>query len=54
MIMRTKAVKRKFGKGARKCVRCGSLKGVIRKYDLYYCRRCFREVARELGFKKMR
>ncbi len=52
--MRNKAVKRKIGKGARKCVRCGSFKGVIRKYGLMYCRRCFREVAGDLGFKKYR
>jgi len=53
-MVRRKAVKRKFGKGARKCVRCGSMDGVIRKYNLYYCRRCFREVAKDLGFKKLR
>lgn len=52
--MRNKAVKRKIGKGARKCVRCGSFKGIIRKYGLMYCRRCFREVATDLGFKKYR
>ena len=50
--MRNKAIKRKFGKGARKCIRCGSFKGLIRKYDLGYCRRCFREVAHALGFRK--
>lgn len=50
--MRRKALKRKFGKGGRKCYRCGSLKGVIRKYRLYCCRRCFREVAAGIGFKK--
>ncbi len=52
--MRNKAVKRKFGKGAHKCVRCGSFRGVIRKYGLMYCRRCFREVAQDIGFKKYR
>jgi len=50
--MRNKAVKRKYGKGGRKCYRCGSFKGVIRKYKLFYCRRCFREVAEEVGFHK--
>ncbi|MBI2971960.1 MAG: 30S ribosomal protein S14 [Candidatus Aenigmarchaeota archaeon] len=50
--MRLKKVKRKMGKGAHQCVRCGSLHGVIRKYDLMYCRRCFREIAPDLGFKK--
>lgn len=52
--MRRKAIKRKFGKGSRKCVRCGSMKGLIRKYHLNYCRRCFREVAPKIGFKKLR
>ncbi|MCD6092522.1 MAG: 30S ribosomal protein S14 [Candidatus Aenigmarchaeota archaeon] len=51
-MVRRKEVKRKFGKGAHKCVRCGNLNGVIRRYNLFYCRRCFREVAEELGFKK--
>ncbi len=51
--MRNKAIKRKQGKGSRKCYRCGSMKGVIRKYRLFYCRRCFREIAKSLGFNKM-
>jgi ribosomal protein S14 len=52
--VRTKAVKRKIGKGAHKCIRCGSFSGVIRRYGLNYCRKCFREVARDLGFRKYR
>ncbi len=52
--MRRKAIKRKFGKGSKKCARCGVMDGIIRKYGLYYCRRCFREVAKELGFKKVK
>jgi ribosomal protein S14 len=43
---------RKFGIGSRKCRRCGKYGSLIRKYDLYYCRQCFREVAKKLGFKK--
>ncbi|MBD3228860.1 MAG: 30S ribosomal protein S14 [Candidatus Lokiarchaeota archaeon] len=43
---------RKFGKGSRVCRRCGSHKGLIRKYGLNLCRRCFRETAEKLGFKK--
>ncbi len=53
-MVRNKTVKRKFGKGAKKCRRCGSFRGVIGKYEMYYCRRCFREVAPEIGFKKYR
>ncbi|HKZ45470.1 MAG TPA: 30S ribosomal protein S14, partial [archaeon] len=26
--------------------------GIIRKYGLYYCRQCMREVAKNVGFKK--
>lgn len=51
-VMRLKAVKRKFGKGAHKCVRCGNMEAIIRKYGLNYCRKCFREVAPAIGFKK--
>ncbi|MCD6428304.1 MAG: 30S ribosomal protein S14 [Desulfurococcales archaeon] len=43
---------RKYGRGVQVCVRCGSKDAVIQKYGLYLCRQCFREVARELGFKK--
>jgi len=43
---------RKFGKGSRRCRRCGSHRGIVSKYGLMYCRRCIREVAKELGFKK--
>ena len=43
---------KKYGKAVHKCQRCGSTKGVIRKYGLYLCRKCFREVAKDIGFKK--
>ncbi|ELP88476.1 hypothetical protein EIN_230790, partial [Entamoeba invadens IP1] len=33
---------RENGKGARNCRRCGARKGLIRKYGLDICRRCFR------------
>jgi len=44
--------KRKYGKGALRCVRCGTHEAIIRIYGLNLCRRCFREVAEDLGFKK--
>lgn len=53
-MMRNKAIKRKIGKGSRRCERCGSMSGIIRRYNLYYCRKCFREIAKDLGFKKLR
>ncbi len=43
---------RKFGKGARSCVRCGRYSGIIQKYDLNLCRQCFREQAVKIGFRK--
>jgi len=43
---------KKYGKAQHVCSRCGSRKGVIRKYGIYLCRKCFREVAEEIGFKK--
>ncbi|NYZ78057.1 30S ribosomal protein S14 [Candidatus Micrarchaeota archaeon] len=36
----------------RRCRSCGNARGLIRKYDLYVCRKCFREMAIGLGFKK--
>lgn len=43
---------RKYGKASRPCRRCGTYNAVIRAYGLTLCRRCFREVAPKLGFKK--
>ena len=34
------------------CRACGCKKAVIRKYGLILCRRCFKEKAERLGFKK--
>ncbi|MFH0889646.1 MAG: 30S ribosomal protein S14 [Candidatus Aenigmatarchaeota archaeon] len=49
-----KAVKRErhFGPGSRTCRRCGRYGAIIRRYGLNYCRQCFREVAKSVGFKK--
>ena len=44
--------KKRFGKGTRRCRRCGTHRAIIRRYSLYVCRRCFREVAEQIGFKK--
>ncbi|MFN3527657.1 MAG: 30S ribosomal protein S14 [Candidatus Altarchaeaceae archaeon] len=44
------AQSRKFAK--EKCSICGTHRGVINKYNLMICRRCFREVAKKLGFEK--
>lgn len=36
------------------CRVCNSRRGLIRKYGLELCRRCFREYAGEIGFVKYR
>lgn len=49
----TGAKGKKFGRGANECRICGRKQGLVRKYDIYFCRQCFREWARKMGFKKM-
>ena len=36
----------------KECRICGTTRGVIGKYGLMICRRCFKEVAEKLGFRK--
>ncbi|MBI2664740.1 30S ribosomal protein S14 [Candidatus Woesearchaeota archaeon] len=43
---------RKFGKGTKQCEECGNTRGLISKYGIKMCRRCFRDSAEKLGFKK--
>ncbi|MBS3102556.1 30S ribosomal protein S14 [Candidatus Woesearchaeota archaeon] len=47
-----KPKERKFGLSTKRCRRCGNVRAHISSYGLHLCRRCFREVAVELGFKK--
>lgn len=42
----------RYGHEANACRRCGRKHGLIRKYDLYLCRQCFREMAKDMGFEK--
>lgn len=39
-------------RGKKKCRLCGNVRGLISKYGLYVCRKCFRENAEDLGFRK--
>ncbi|MDZ7730284.1 MAG: 30S ribosomal protein S14 [Natrialbaceae archaeon] len=39
---------------AQSCQRCGRNQGLVGKYDINLCRQCFREIARDMGFKKYR
>jgi small subunit ribosomal protein S14 len=52
MFMKLPAEERFKGKGTRLCRNCGTARGLIRKYRLYICRRCFREMAESIGFRK--
>lgn len=46
--------KRPFGRANAVCIRCGGTRRHIAKYGLNVCGRCFREIAAELGFRKLR
>ncbi|PSP38255.1 30S ribosomal protein S14 [Halobacteriales archaeon SW_8_65_20] len=37
---------------AEECQRCGRKQGLVGKYDIWLCRQCFREIARDMGFEK--
>ena len=34
------------------CRRCGRKQALVSKYNIWLCRQCFRESARNVGFKK--
>ena len=44
---------RKYGKDSRQCRVCPNTHGLVRKYGLMLCRRCFREQAPHIGFVKV-
>ncbi|KUF76964.1 40S ribosomal protein S29 [Phytophthora nicotianae] len=44
---------RNYGKDSRHCRVCKTTRGLIRKYHLNMCRRCFRERATDIGFVKV-
>ncbi|KAF8359773.1 rps-29 [Pristionchus pacificus] len=44
---------RNYGPGSRTCRVCSNHHGLIRKYGLDMCRRCFREYSKDIGFKKL-
>jgi len=54
MSTKTKSPKKdlKKEKQARLCKVCGTKNAIIRKYNLNVCRRCFKEIAEKLGFRK--
>ncbi|CCI46875.1 unnamed protein product [Albugo candida] len=42
-----------YGKDSRHCRVCHTTRGLISKYNLLMCRRCFRERAEQIGFVKV-
>lgn len=42
----------RMGAKKNRCRLCGSTRGVIHKYGLNLCYKCFREVHEDLGFRK--
>jgi ribosomal protein S14 len=50
--MKVKHEEKFKGQGTRKCRICGGTRALIRSHNLYMCRRCFREAASSLNFKK--
>ncbi len=53
ILMKVNIAEKYKGRGIRKCKICGTSRGLIRSYNLYVCRRCFREVAKNIGFEKL-
>nr|AGE89260.1 40S ribosomal protein S29 [Cryptocaryon irritans] len=45
---------RNYGKDSRGCRVCNIRRGLIRKYEMNICRRCFRENSDQIGFFKYR
>jgi small subunit ribosomal protein S14 len=43
---------RTCGKTTTHCVSCGTFRAINGKYGLNLCRKCFRDYAQTLGFKK--
>lgn len=44
--------KRITGALSKRCKMCGTTRAHISKYGLHLCRRCFRDYAQKIGFKK--
>ena len=51
-LKHNKPKERKFGYITKRCRICGNVRAHISSYGLHICRRCFREAAINLGFKK--
>ena len=45
-------IKRSCGITNKKCRVCGKSRAHMSQYGLHFCRQCFREVAKNIGFKQ--
>ncbi len=51
-LKHNKPKEREYGKFTKVCLRCWNTRAHISKYGLHLCRRCFRDIATKIGFKK--
>ena len=51
-LAHNKPKERVHGVEGKRCVRCGNPRGHIAKYGLNLCRRCFRDIATKINFRK--
>ena len=51
--MKDRTSERKKKKKATYCRNCKNNKGMIHRYGINMCRRCFKEYAEKMGFKKL-
>jgi len=51
-LKHNKPKERKFGISTKVCEKCRRFGAHISSYGLDLCRQCFREIAKEIGFKK--
>jgi len=52
-VKHNKPKTRKTGKAKNACTNCGRKGAHISRYGIHVCRQCFRELALDLGFKKL-
>ncbi|RQD83779.1 MAG: 30S ribosomal protein S14 [Methanocalculus sp. MSAO_Arc2] len=53
MAEKGKKLIKKPAYGSNKCQMCGRKQGLVRRYNILFCRQCFRAWAPTMGFKKM-
>ncbi|HIH10214.1 MAG TPA: 30S ribosomal protein S14 [Candidatus Diapherotrites archaeon] len=50
--MSEQKVKKPWKVQPKMCSMCGTHKGVMGRYDMHICRRCFKDNAERIGFRK--